>query len=298
MLREHTLDTTQIRAHRIALTARCFGNNETASDCSCQLLDDHLSFLELAISEDSRLDNVGQIQEMLLELSLIIRSRALTISEQGHRRMLDRLTGIYAQGLSQRSDNAFLLTASDYADVVEAIGACLPRYDYSTVIGQLLFYMTQLYLTRKGSWMTIYEHLTTLPDAIEGIVPLKQECFAEIRRWTEEGVANLFQIQRDLQARQTYLQTKSRRLQKKIDWLHNGCCPDLELDHPFIGHKVTRLDQYKIVNQIRTLRQQQEQVQAEIAGKQETAQLIESNIREFEGKLQSAHRTYLVQAVS
>lgn len=298
MLTEHNFDTAQIRAHRITLTARCFDNKDAATDCSCQLLDDHLSFLELAISEDSRLDNVGQIQEMLLELSLIIRSRALTITEQVHLRMLDRLAGIYAQGLSRRGNNAFLLTASDYADVVEAISTCLPHYDYSTVIGQLLFYMTQLYLTRKGSWMTIYEHLAAMPDAIDGIVPLKQECFADIRRWTEEGVANLFQIQRDLQARQTYLQTKNQRLQKKIDWLHNSCCPDLELDHPFIGHKVARLDQYKIVNQIRTLCQQQERVQAEIAGKQETAQLIESNIREFEGKLQSAHRTYLVQAIS
>ena len=252
----------------------------------------------MGVDVNPRLDNVGQIQEMLLELSLIIRSRALVLSEQDLRRILQRLGAIYTPDLGRRGNNAFLLTAPDYADVVEAVSGCLPDYDYSTVIGQLLFYMTQLYLTRKGSWMTIYEHLAAMPDTIGGIAQLKQDRFAEIRRWTEEGVANLFQIQRDLQARQAYLQDKERRLQKKIDWLLGSCGSGLDPDHPFRGRKVARLDHFKVVNQIRGLRQEQEQVRTELAGKRETAQLIESNIREFEGKLQSARRTYLIQAVS
>lgn len=286
-----------IRAHRIALTTHCLDGRE-GDDCSCQLLDDHLHYLKQALQGDRQLENVSQIQEMLLELSLVIRSRALGLSASGHQQILERLSDIYAEGLDLRGSNAFLLTSADYADVVEAIGNRLAGHDYGRVIGQLLFYMAQLYLTRKGSWSTIYEHLIAMPGSIPGIASLKQKCFAEIHRWAEEGVANLFQIQRDIQARQAHLWSKGLRIRKRIDWLKAGCGPGFDPDRPFAGRPVASLDQYRVVNQIRALQQELRLIQQELDGKQETAQLIESNILEFEQKLQAARRTYLIQAVS
>ncbi len=284
----------RLRAHRIALTLHCLGERR-GEGCSCQLLDDHLGYLELALDGDHHRENVGQVQEMLLELSLIIRSGALEISGDGYRRILDRLGGIYAGGMERRHGEAYALTAADYADVVEAIANRLGDYDYSRIIGQLLFYMARLYLGRKGSWVTIYEHLSAMPDGIDGISALKRDGFAEIHRWAEEGVANLFQIQRDIEARQRDLEEKVGRLQRRIAWLRRQCASDP--DRPFAGQRVARLADYRSISRIRALEQELALVHSEQEGKRKTARLIESNIREFEVKLQAARRAYLIRPV-
>lgn len=295
MHRDHSQDG--LRAHRIALTTHCLDDRRDAR-CSCRLLEDHLGYLEQALGADAQPDDVGQAQEMLLELALIIRSGTMAISAAGYRRILDRLGRIYARGMGLEGGSAFVLTASDYADVVEAIGNRFDDYDYSRIVGQLLFYMGQLYRSRKGGWVTVYEHLAAMPTRIEGVATLKQNGFAEIHRWAEEGVANLFHIQRDIEARQLELHDRAAHIQRRIDQLRHQCTDGRDPAVPLPERRVVSLSDYRLIDRIRRLQRELELILRELDGKRQTARLIESNIREFEQKLQSARRTYLVRAVS
>lgn len=287
-----------IRAHRLELSkAFAEGGPCLLPDKASQILEDYIDYLEQELVAPNDDLNLGQVQEMLLEVSCIVRSGNKDIHPDQYGRFLERLTGIYAQGFSTEEKERFSATAPDYAEVIEAISRELPGYDYREAVGQLLYYLNHLYRSRKSSWITVYQHILSMPDSIAAIQTLKEAYFRGIQQWVEEGVQNLFHIGRDLQQRVNELNQKTAGLTRLIEQQRDLLdrerrCPEFT----FAGN-ITSLDQERRKREIAELLDRREQTLRERSSKEQIAELIECNIREFETALKEARRAYFVQLV-
>ncbi len=288
----------QIQQHRRLLTkAFAEGNSCLFPNRVVRVLDDYLDYLELELSNHHSVIKISQVQEMLLEISCIIRSGKTTVDAAVYARVLKRLTRIYAQGLSQRKKDAFSLTAGDYAEVIEVISAELPGYDYREVVGQLLNYMNHLYRLKKTGWITVYEHIRSMPHSIEALQVLKEARFLEIQKWVEEGVHNLFGIQSDIQKRIDQLEHEAADLQNVVEHEQHQLAIELKRGKVSADSKVASLYQERKRREITALCEKRDQIISERRGEEQIIQLIESNIHEFEFKLKEARRNYLVRLV-
>ena len=262
-----------------------------------QVLEDYLDYLELEFSNHHSTINISQVQEMLLEISCIIRSGEKAVDAGVYARTLERLSRIYAQDHSRRKQDALSLTADDYAEVVEVISNAFPGYDYREVVGQLLRYMGSLFRQKKGSWITVYEHIRSMPESIEAVQALNEARFLEIQEWVEEGVHNLFSIHSDVRERIAQLEEQAGKMENRMEHeRHQLTLGDASLEEVAAAgvaclEPVRRQRRYDALSdkRDRILQDRQNQVQM--------VQLIESNIREFETVLKEARRRYLVRLV-
>ncbi|MCB1857319.1 MAG: hypothetical protein KDI63_03560 [Gammaproteobacteria bacterium] len=285
-----------IQAHRLELSEAFAKNgNCILPERAVQILHDYLDYLEQAFTTDSRKIDIGEIQEMLLEVACIIRSSNASIHAEEHKRLLERLIAIYSKGLVHEENERFSITAPDYADVVEAISINHPGYDYSEAVGQLLYYLNLLYRHRKGSWKTVYDHILSMPNSILSIKNLKDSHLQKIHRWVEEGVQNLFEIRRDLRHRIDELGASVSKLSLQIEreeagiaeesrsWCLQGLC------------NIASLDLERKKRAVAILHGKRNQLLDQQHDKRQIANLIELNISEFENSLKEARRAFFMR---
>ena len=70
-----------------------------------KILSIYLDYLERELRVEDSLANISQIQEMLLEISLIVRSGNARMRLADCRSILLRLTGIYAEGVKRNGSH-------------------------------------------------------------------------------------------------------------------------------------------------------------------------------------------------
>lgn len=268
-----------------------------AADESRQVLNGYLGYLERELTSHNFSADIGKIQEMLLEVSQFIHSGNARVGGEVYQCVLRRLTGIYAEGFALAGENAYTRTAPDYADVIESISRVYPIYDYSEIVGQLVHYMNHLFELRKKSWKTVYQHILDMPDSIEAIKMLKNEHFFEVQRWADEGVGNLFHIQDDIAQR-------VRRLDQEISdtgrWIatQNRLMGARQRYLAELGaSNLVDLKVRRMAEEIALLRHDRDRLIRERKGKMHIAELIESNIREFEAKLKETRRSFSIRLV-
>ncbi len=287
-----------IRAHRLELS-RTIDESKLyfLPARAVQILQDYLSYLEHITLSSSPVHNAGEIQEILLEISWIIRSCNKGIPTEVQSGILERLNKMYSKGVGARDSLTFSCTAPDYAEVVEAISKNHPEFDYSEAIGQLLYYLNILYKDRKGSWKTVYDHLLSMSDSVATVKMLKETHLQYVHRWVEEGVQNLFDIRRDLQQRIRDLEQEVCRSTVLIEQQTASLNRQLE-SWPFTAESnVSCLDNARRKRALNLLLQRRDDLAAEQQDKAQVAELIDSNICEFELSLKEVRREFFMRQV-
>jgi len=287
-----------VHGHRLALL-QAFDDTGIVMtrDRSLQILNEYLNCLERELTGSRGTPDVGKVQEMLLEISQFVRSGKARVVPHEYSRLLGRLSGIYSRGLRENTESAFCRTAADYSDVVEAISREDASYDYSKIVGQLLYFMGQLFESRKGSWVVIYENLGSMSDSIRVVKLLKLEYLLEIQRWAEEGVANLFQIRKDLQRKIVSLDEAVDVVLADIAERRQemASCNSRWLDR--CGGRILNMDVWVLKNEIDALRKKVKKLTRERDGSLAINDLIDVNILEFEGELREVRRKYHIKLV-
>ena len=244
---------------------------------------------------DAAIDS-SKIEDMLLMLSADIRSRSSELESVDYRWIVERLTRIYARGFGQRSGEVFTTTADSYAHLIETISRAYPGYDYSEAVGQLFCYMSRLFRTRKIGWKAVYEHILSIPDAVEAKQALNRAFFVEIQEWAEAGVENLFSIRRDLHEKVDSIETKIRMLDRRIEAVAGGRVPVGD-NRKKQGSNVIDLAQARRKRIVEALLRKRRRLVDEKSEEETIAALIESDIREFEEKLRNTRRAYFIRSV-
>lgn len=241
--------------------------------------------------------DIGRTQRTLDKMARVIQSESDTIGAQDYERFLRRLSGIFSQGCTQRDNDAFPDTAASYAAVVKALSGKYNDLDYHRAIGQLLEFMIRLFKARNASWISVYKHLRSIPDSVPAKQKLEAVCSSDIHEWFDAGVQNLFSLQDDLHERIDELAAEADKVAGKIRAIQD------EIDGLFGTFRsagfanVVPLEAKTKERKLTELQDQMQQILDEQEGKSSTAELIESDIHEFEEKLRSAKRAYFVQLV-
>ncbi|MEA3275896.1 MAG: hypothetical protein U9Q81_11510 [Pseudomonadota bacterium] len=288
---------SHITQHRVTLSRlTANGVSSLAPDHSRQVLQTYLDYFGAQLSRNSASRDIGLLQEMLLEVAHIVRSGTADILTDDYENILERLVAIYARGLNQRGQNAFMITAADYADVIEAISQEYPAYDYSEAVGQLLWYMSRLFGRRKSSWKTVYEHILSMPDSVAAKQLLMQAYFLEINEWVESGVDNLFEIRSDLYAKKAALLKEETTISREIEKMEQAL-KARQGKGTARDRNVVDLGEKRKERTIETLRREMQEIISEKEGKETMIAMIESDIRQFEDKLKEAKRAYFIRLV-
>jgi hypothetical protein len=257
----------------------------------CPIIQQYFDYLEYALTAQADRVDIALLQEMLLELSLLLRSGKGQLREDGYLRMLNRLTAIYAKGLRVEDDNAFTSTAANFADILESVSQNFQDYDYSHSVSLLLHYMDRLFNAREESWLEVYEHLLSMPDSIHVMQQLRNEHLNEINGWIEEGVDNLFTLwdeQQALIANQDLilsdLETQTLSHRKALQRATQTAKPG-----------VIDLNLIKQQRELRLLDSRRDRLMSERCTTQAIADLLETNIREFSDRLAKTRRSTLLR---
>ena len=129
------LSRSAIRNQRFALRGGLHGKGMCQPRRRLQQIFGHyLDYLEHRLREDTDFTDIGQIQEMLLELSDCIRSNNNRMSAEEYGALLERLRSIYAEGMAQSRKVIYAATAADYADLIEAANSPFLRDNSSRSI--------------------------------------------------------------------------------------------------------------------------------------------------------------------
>lgn len=267
---------------------------DLAQEQSCHIIKQYFDYLETALSGQVESVDVDLLQEMLLEISLLLRSGKSQLHDDGYLRLLDRLTAIYAKGLVVADDRAFARTAANFADILESVSQCYQDYDYSQSVCLLLHYMDKLFNYREESWIEVLEHLLSMPDSIHIMQQLRVRHLEEIQDWVEEGVDNLFTIRqeqlelianldRTLEALDSEILDSHRSLYfKRREAMQRGI---LELSHE------------RERRNIELLHARCHALYAEREAKLEIIELLDINIKEFADRLTKMRRSTLMKLV-
>ncbi len=257
----------------------------------CPILKQYFDFLENALLAHGDQVDINLLQEMLLEISLLLRSGKSQLRDDGYLRLLDRITNIYARGLRVEDDRAFAGTAANFADILETISQNFQNYDYTHSVSLLLHYMDKLFNTREESWLEIYEHLLHIPDTIYIMQQLRIYHIDDINTWIDEGVDNLFTLRDeqldaiDIQEealRDLQLQIRTRQSQRHKEPINTGVI------------NITRARQLR---EIECLKKQYKQLVQDREGKRDLVALLDTNIQEFSDRLAEMRRSTLMKLV-
>lgn len=250
---------------------------------ACALLKNRIDALESLLSDGQEMVNFDQLHALLGTVSIFLESTSHRIEDEGYTRLLNRLIRIYTHGMIEPENPAFSATAAHYSKLVKIVSRVLPGYDYSRPIGQLLFYMNQLYRGRKPGWQLILQSLLSMPDNIEEIHRLKQKHLNQIQQWIEEGVSNLFQIrdeQLDLLSENTcHLRDMEERIER-TDQQHRS----------YRGKVVTPIAVASEKKALQALVDEKESLILELEAQKSLINLLEENIEEFGDKLFATRR--------
>lgn len=259
----------------------------------CPIIKQYFDYLENALADHGESVDLYLLQEMLQELSLLLRSGKSRIRKDGYLRMLNRLTDIYARGLRVDNDRAFAGTAANFASILESVSQHFQDYDYHQSVSLLLHYMGRLFNDREESWLEIYDHLLSMPDTIHFMQQLKNEHLYEINCWIEEGIDSLFTLW-DEQLEVLAMQTQN------IDELELQI---LARETYLVKSPETRLSgvidfrQLQQRQEIRTLSDQRKRLVLERQAKRGVVNLLEANVREFAERLARMRRSALLKLV-
>ncbi len=297
--RDHTTRHLNLRKqHRTDLLGLAAGEGAFLSpQQSQQILEGHLQYLEEELTLHNAAVDLGQVQETLLEVSAIIRHQRSERPEAEYGTILGRLTRLYARGIGGEASDAFARSAADYADVIEAISWTCSSCEYSQAIGQLLHFMGQLFDSRKESWMTVYEHILSMPDSAAIQPLLERECFSEVKQWVDEGVGNLFKIRGDLAARLQKLEQELALLEQDMQELEEQIAAELEAEKTAAGAPVIQLDTRKRQKELLGWQGKWRRLVTAWEDERYVLDLIESNILEFDTKLKQLRRAYSLRLV-
>jgi hypothetical protein len=257
----------------------------------CPILKQYFDFLENALLAHSDQVDINLLQEMLLEISLLLRSGKSQLRDDGYLRLLNRITNIYARGLRVEDDRAFAGTAANFADILETISQNFQNYDYTHSISLLLHYMDKLFNTRKESWLEVYEHLLHIPDTIHIMQQLRIYHIDDINTWIDEGVDNLFTLRDeqldaiDIQEEALHdlqLQIRTRQSQLRKEPINTG---------------VTNISRAGQLRELERLKKQYQQLVQDREGKRGLVALLDTNIQEFSDRLAEMRRSTLMKLV-
>jgi hypothetical protein len=257
----------------------------------CPILKQYFDFLENALLEHGEKVDIQLLQEMLLEISLLLRSGKSQLREDGYLRLLDRITNIYARGLQVEDDRAFAGTAVNFADILETISQNFQNYDYTHSVSLLLHYMDKLFNTREESWLEVYEHLLHIPDTIHIMHQLRIYHIDDINTWIEEGVDNLFTL-RDEQLDAIDIQEAAMHdLQLQIKTRTS------QLRKESLDSRIIDINRARQLREIARLNKQCLQLVEDREGKRDLVALLDANIQEFSDRLAQMRRSTLMKLV-
>lgn len=290
----HLGEKTEIPGYRESASFRLQGVDHLqvmAQEEVCPIIKQYFDYLENALMDHGDRVDVYQLQEMLLEISLLLRSGKSGIRQDGYHRLLNRLTAIYTKGLRVDNDRAYAGTAANFADILESVSQEVQDYDFHPSVSLLLHYMDKLFKTREESWLEVYEHLLSMPDSIRFMQRLKVEHLNEINGWIEEGVDNLFTLW-DEQLEVLAMQDQSLSdLELQILHRQAQLAPNLS------SSGVVDFSLAQQLREIRTLDDQRQQLMSERCAKLGVVELLEANIREFSERLTMMHRSVRLKLV-
>ncbi|MET0088964.1 MAG: hypothetical protein ABW068_02915 [Candidatus Thiodiazotropha sp.] len=264
-----------------------------AQDESCRIVKQYFDFLEYSLTRRVEPTDIGELREMLVEISKFIRSEKTVIRADGYLRMLKRLTRIYAQGVNARDDRAFAGTAVNFADIINVLSHSYPGYDYSESVGLLLYYMNKLFSYREEGWIDLYEQLLLMPDTTQVMRLLRVQHMQEIQNWIEEGVDNLFTIWDEQLEVIEQLNSEILELDRAIVQGRKAQFLDRRNSRP----NVISLNKQRQRNNIAQIRQEREKLIEERNAKLELADLLSENIQEFTDRLTDIRRSATIQLV-
>jgi hypothetical protein len=241
--------------------------------------------------------DVEGTRRALADLAGLVHSEGSVAATRDYDSFLRTLTRLYADGCEQRANRACTNTAAGYAAVIGAISRRHPGFDYTDTLGQLLELMTRLFQARDNDWRIVYKHLRSVPDSISAKQTLTRVCSADIREWFDAGVQNLFSLRSDLAAKLRELEEHVRDIDDEIGEkgellaeLHRRLDPEGQ-------RKVVILQGRSLEREIASLEIEKQDVLDEVAGRESTLALIESDIAEFESILREARRAYYLHVV-
>jgi hypothetical protein len=258
---------------------------------SCHILKQYFDYLENSLSKPAESD-IALLQEMLLEISDLLRSGKSQLEEDGYLRLLNRLTSIYAKGLQSENDWAFAQTAANFADILQSISQTYQDYDYSHSVGLLLHYMDRLFNYEEESWLEVFEHLRSMPDSIGIMQELKDQYLHEIQNWVEEGVDNLFTIRNEQVEILANLDQAMMQLDKEIS---NREMSLLQQVHSARQNKVVEMRHQLERREIYRLRGESGEMMKERESKLEIINLLDVNIQEFADRITDIRRRAIMR---
>ncbi len=286
MMNERTLPISGVTSFRLRQLEEL---PEMSQEEVCPILKQYFDFLENALTDQYHSVDIDLLQEMLLEISLLLRSGKGLIREDGYLRLLNRITSIYAQGLGAVNSYAFARTASNFADILESVSQQFQNYDYSHSVSLLLHYMDRLFMSREESWLEVYEYLISMPEDILVMKQLRHEHIGVINTWIEEGVDNLFTL-REEQLDIIDIQTNALQ-----DLDHQISMRQSQLIRIVPHENVVDIDRARQRREINRLSKQREQLVLDRENKREIIDLLNTNIREFSDRLAQMRRSTLIR---
>lgn len=265
-----------------------------AQEESCHIIKQYFDFLDAALTTQGASVNIDLLQEMLLEISRLLRSGKSQLQDDGYLRLLDRLTAIYTKGLRADDNRAFARTAANFADILESVSQYFQDYDYSQSVGLLLHYMDKLFNYREESWIEVLEHLLSMPDSIHIMQQLRSRHLEEIQNWVEEGVDNLFTIRNEQLELITNLEKTLEVLDEEIFERHQT----LQLKQgEAMRRGILELDHAREKRSLAELNAKCCTVYMERESKLELIDLLDVNIKEFAERLSEMRRSTLMKLV-
>jgi hypothetical protein len=256
----------------------------------CPIIKQYFDYLEQALTNHGDKVDIKLLQEMLLEISLLLRSGKGLIREDGYLRLLNRLTAIYAKGLRMENNHAFARTAPNFADILESVSQRFQNYDYSHSVSLLLHYMDKLFNAREESWLEVYEHLLCMPDTIHIMQQLRIEHIDEINVWIEEGVDNLFTLREEqldmIDIQDEALSDLDHQITTRLSQLEST---------PLHMVGVVNIGRASQLHEIDRLNKQREQLVVDRQSKRNIVDLLETNIDEFSNRLAKMRRSTLMK---
>lgn len=259
------------------------------------ILEGHLDRILFQLARPNGRIDIALVRAMLLALSADIRSRADLFHGSDYNWILRQLTGIYARGLGRRTNEPYRTTAAAYAQVIETISHACPGQDYCEAVGQLVGYMVLLFQTRENSWRLVFEHILSIPDAVEAKQLLDRAFLVEIQEWAEAGVENLFSIRADLYEKIGGLQVRIESLERQIGLLERGL--GARKRRAAFRANVIDLERVRTQRRIASHLHARRVLEEEKRTEESIVALIESDIREFEDKLRKTARAYYLRSV-
>jgi len=276
-----------------AILAEC---RTLGGDGSCQqVLDDCLVHLDDQLNGPASGRDRRSARQTLRELAVLLASKRLDLGRGDYQRLLASLSGIFETGPQSTPRASLATTAPSYAGVVAAISRACPTCDYEAVLGQLLTYMSRLFLDRRSGWKSIFRNIRSIADRVEVMKRLDDVELARIDEWVESGAANLFPIQRELGRAINRLGEQVAELDAQI--AAKAAMRDLDARRRRGDAKlrnVVSFDTWRERRELAELEQRRVDLCNQIEAKQGIKDLIDDDIHDLEESLRATRRAYFV----